>query len=1356
MKAVEQFCGQGRGYSRSITLRNRLIPVGKTQENLEKMKMLEEDFARAKAYVEVKKIIDDFHRGFIEDVLSKTNLDWKDLYEKIDSFQRETDKAQKAKIKKDLQTVQVKMRKEVVKKFKDDKRFDSLFKKELLSDLLPEIIKSAPENEISDKQAALAVFDKFSTYFKGFHENRKNMYSEEEKATAISYRIVNENFPKFYANVKVFGYLQKNFPKIISDTEDSLSEFLKGKKLADIFNSESFNSVLCQSGIDFYNTVIGGIAGEAGSEKVQGLNEKINLARQQLPDEEKSKLRGKMVVLYKQILSDRETASFIPVGFENKDEVYKTLQDFKDNTVKKCVEVIRETFKNPDNFDLSKIYVPAKELTAFSLSIFGRWNILNEGLFAIEEEKSKKALSEKQTEKLVNEIAKKDYSLSELQTAYEKYLEKNPSEKDEIELNLSVKKYFELTELRKIDNSTEKECVNVLSKLDELWSKIDFENPKNLQQEKESATPIKNYLDEVQNLYHFLKLVDYRGEEERDSEFYSKLTEILNLLGEIVPLYNKVRNFVTKKPGEVKKIKLNFDCPTLADGWDENKESSNDAIILRKNGKYYLGIFNPKDKPKFQNEECKDENCYEKMVYKQFDAMKQIPKCSTQTKSVNKHFSSGSNENMILNDKKSFIKDLTITREIWFLNNFVWNGKEFTKKTGNDDKRFKKFQIGYYKETGDIDGYKDALSKWIDFCKDFLLSYKSSAIYDYSFRTSNEYETLDEFYNYLNLICYKISFQNVKESHIDSLIDSGKLYLFQIYNKDFAEKSIGKKNLHTLYWENLFSEENIKDVCLKLNGEAELFWRPANKELEEIKHEKGSVLVNRTTSDGNSIPEDIYQEIYQFKNNMVKEISDEAKDWLNNKNVVCKEAKHEIVKDRHFMQNTYLFHCPITMNFKAPEITGKKFNTNVMEVLKANPDVKIIGLDRGERHLIYLSLINQKGEIELQKTLNLVDQVRNDKTVKVNYQEKLVQKEGDRDKARKNWQTIGNIKELKEGYLSNVVHEIAKLMVEHNAIVVMEELNFGFKRGRFPVERQVYQKFENMLIEKLNYLVFKDRDVTEPGGVLNAYQLADKSANVSDVGKQCGWIFYIPASYTSKIDPKTGFANLLDMKNLTNVAKKREFFSNFKDIHFDSDSDMFAFTFDYQSFGGKGAVEMAQTEWTVCSNGNRIFYDSKKHSTEEINVSEKLKELFETNNIAYKTENNICDSIMEIGADLKEGERPSKETADFWDKLLWYFKLILQMRNSVPNSEVDYLVSPVKAKDGTFYDSREEFKLGKDENGKWISKLPVDADANGAYHIALKGLYLLHNDFNLNDNGLIENISNSDWFHFVQKKEYLN
>ena len=1288
MNVIENFCGKENGYSKSITLRNRLIPIGRTQENLEKLDMLSNDRKRAASYQEVKKLIDEFHRSFIQDVLSNANFEWGPLYDEFDLYQSKTDKSEKAKIKPDLQKIQILMRSKIVKKFTSDERFKKLFAKELLSELLPEIIKSADPTTISNKEEALKSFDKFSTYFTGFHENRKNLYSEEEKSTAISYRIVNENFPKFYSNVKLFEKLEKEFPSIISDTEESLKTILNGKKLKDIFNPDAFNECLTQTGIDFYNTIIGGVSGEAGTQKIQGFNEKINLTRQQLPDTEKNKLRGKMVVLFKQILSDRETASFIPVGFENNEEVYESIKTFKKEVVDEVIKLANETFVSPNDYNISEIFVPAKNLTAFSLSIFGHWSILSEGLFYLEEEKNKKALTETQIEKIRKEIAKKDYSLSELQEAYEKYCERNDEQ-----VCITVKKYFSLMELQQVENTKEKADVMLLSKLNTAYAKIDFEEQKNLQQEKNAATPIKEFLDEVQNLYHYLKLVDYRGEEEKDTSFYSKFDEIIEKLEGITALYNKVRNFVTKKPGEVKKFKLNFDCPTLANGWDENKESANDAILLRKDGKYYLGIFNPKDKPKFPKEEYSNEDFYEKMIYKLLPGPnKMLPKVFFSTKG-----------------QETFLppKDLLLG-----------------------------YEEGKHKKGDTFD--KDFMKKLIDWDKAALNIHEDWKHFDFKFSPTESYKDMSDFYKEVELQGYKITFQKISSSKIDSLVDSGKLFLFQIYNKDFAEKSSGKKNLHTLYWENLFSEENLKDICLKLNGEAELFYRPANENIKIVKHEKGSVLVNRTTTDEKSIPEEIYQEIYQFKNNMISEISKEAKELLDSGTVVCKEAKHEITKDKHFTEATYLFHCPITMNFKAPEITGKKFNSHVIEALINNPDVKIIGLDRGERHLIYLSLINQKGEIELQKTLNLVEQVRNDKTVKVNYQEKLVQKEGDRDKARKNWQTIGNIKELKEGYLSNIIHEIAELMVKNNAIVVMEDLNLGFKRGRFAVERQVYQKFENMLIEKLNYLVFKDKAVTEPGGVLNAYQLTDKSANVSDVYKQCGWLFYIPAAYTSKIDPKTGFANLFNTSGLTNVEKKKEFFDKFEGIRYDSKEDCFVFSVDYSKLGNNADY---LKKWEIYTRGERIAYNRKENKTFTVNPTENLKKKFDEFGVNWHNEENFIDSLQTVQAE--------KTNASFFDELLRSFNSTLQMRNSIPNSEIDYLISPVKAEDGTFFDSREQLALGKN------AKLPIDADANGAYHIALKGLYLLQNDFNRNEKGVIQNISNADWFRFVQKKEYL-
>ena len=258
---------------------------------------------------------------------------------------------------------------------------------------------------------------------------------------------------------------------------------------------------------------------------------------------------------------------------------------------------------------------------------------------------------------------------------------------------------------------------------------------------------------------------------------------------------------------------------------------------------------------------------------------------------------------------------------------------------------------------------------------------------------------------------------------------------------------------------------------------------------------------------------------------------------------------------------------------------------------------------------------------DVKKTKKVEEEVE-----KVNYQEKLVQKEGDRDKARKNWQTIGNIKELKEGYLSNVVHEIAKMMVEHNAIVVMEDLNFRFKRGRFAVERQIYQKFENMLIEKLNYLVFKDKKVTEPGGVLNAYQLTNKSANVSDVYRQCGWLFYIPAAYTSKIDPKTGFANLFITKGLTNVEKKKEFFDKFDSIRYDSKEDCFVFGFDYGKICDNADFKK---KWEVYTKGERLVYNNTERKNISINPTEELKAFFEEiHKDDYKWKNHFIEGFV--------------------------------------------------------------------------------------------------------------------------------
>jgi CRISPR-associated protein Cpf1 len=308
------------------------------------------------------------------------------------------------------------------------------------------------------------------------------------------------------------------------------------------------------------------------------------------------------------------------------------------------------------------------------------------------------------------------------------------------------------------------------------------------------------------------------------------------------------------------------------------------------------------------------------------------------------------------------------------------------------------------------------------------------------------------------------------------------------------------------------------------------------------------------------------------------------------------------------------------MNFKADDIPN--INERVNKFLKKNSNINIIGIDRGERHLLYYTLINRKGKILEQDTLNVI---ANEKQ-KVDYHNLLDKKEGDRATARQEWGVIETIKELKEGYLSQVIHKLTNLMIAKNAVIVMEDLNFGFKRGRHKVEKQIYQKFKKMLIDKLSYRVSKNINANDIGGLLNAFQLANKFESFQKMGKQSGFIFYVPAWNTSKIDPATGFVDFLKPR-YDNLAQAKEFFNKFKSIRFNSKENYFEFAFDYESFTEKAAG--GRTKWTVCTtNEDRYTWNrtlnNNRGGQEKYNITERLILLFSEKNIESAHSTQLC------------------------------------------------------------------------------------------------------------------------------------
>ena len=1250
MKDLKQFIGI---YPVSKTLRFELRPVGKTQEWIEKNKVLESDEQKAEDYPRVKALIDDYHKVCIRESLKGVHFDWCPLKNAIEVNRKDNNDD----TKKALEKEQEKMRKQIAVALKNFRHYNELTAptpQKLIDNVFPDIYDDE----------ALKSFNRFAIYFRGFQENRNNIYSSDAISTGVPYRLVHDNFPKFLADIEVYENIKATCPEVINQVATELQPFLEGVMIDDIFTLDFYNSLLTQDGMDFFNQVLGGVS-EEGKQKYRGINEFSNLYRQQHPELGSKKKALTMIPLFKQILSDRETLSYIPQQIESEQQLTKAINQFyfyitsyeKNGQTVNILSELSTLIDNVGNCNPNGIFLSAKSITDVSQKVFGHWSIIGEKLQELAISKFGSIEVAKNKKKIDSYLAKDAFSLSEL-----------PFD-DEHKLS----DYF--VTLPQTVNNIHSYWLQYKEWCKGESNQLFLNNP-------DGTEIVKNLLDALMDVLHRCSVLLAPEEYDVDKDFYNEFIPLYAEFGNIIFIYNRVRDFLTKKPSHVKKFKLNFGVPSLGDGWDLNKEKDNKAIILFKDGLSYLGITNAKNQPKMLGNSLSDSESYSKMIYKFLPGPnKMLPKVFFSKKGLETF----SPSRLILD---------------------IYESGSFKKGSP---------QFSLVNLHALIDFYKDAISKHEDWSK-----------FGFKFSPTASYEDISSFFKEISNQSYMIRFTNISEHQVNEWIENGQLYLFQLYNKDYAEGAHGRKNLHTLYWENLFSPENLKNLVLKLNGQAELFYRPQSIK-KPVTHKMGSKMLNRRDKSGMPIPESIYRSLYQYFNGRKSEteLTEAEKAYINQ--VVVKDVTHEITKDRRYTKPEFFFHVPITFNLNAD--SNDYINEKVQEYLKDNPDVNIIGIDRGERHLIYLTLVNQKGEILKQKTFNVVGDY--------NYQAKLVQREQERDEARKSWQSVGKIKDLKEGFLSAVIHEIAKMMIEYNAIVVLEDLNFGFKRGRFKVERQVYQKFEKMLIDKLNYLSFKGCKADEEGGILRGYQLAQQFTSFQRLGKQSGFLFYIPAAYTSKIDPVTGFVNHFNFNDITNAEKRKEFFMKMERIEM-RNGDI-EFEFDYRKF--KTYQTDFKNVWTVSTYGKRIVMQPDEMGykiMKNFYPTQQIIQAFKNKGISLKegTDIKALLSTMEVNA----------ANASFYSALFFAFQKTLQMRNSNAATEEDYILSPVAA-DGNHFNSMDEANKGRDANGNWISKLPVDADANGAYHIALKGIYLLMNP-------QTKKIENEKWLQFMVEKPY--
>jgi len=520
---------------------------------------------------------------------------------------------------------------------------------------------------------------------------------------------------------------------------------------------------------------------------------------------------------------------------------------------------------------------------------------------------------------------------------------------------------------------------------------------------------------------------------------------------------------------------------------------------------------------------------------------------------------------------------------------------------------------------------------------------------------------------------YVCEFCPVNSKIINENIENGNIYLFEI--------KCNPNKIQWNYWKNILSENSPHQLA----GQGKIFYRPAGL---EKKVKKGY----------------------------------EGKSW--------------VIKNKRYTEEKFLYHQATKRNYKSPSYS--KITSLVNKSVAGNKNQLFLGIDRGEKHLAYYSLVNLKGEILEQDTLNLpfakpikTEKWFEDKNKSENDKDRWYKKEveckdyndlldaraSNRDMARKNWTTIGNIKDLKDGYISQIVRKIVDLAIynggrrekgfrETPAFIVLENLNIGFKRGRQKIEKSVYQKLELALAKKLNFLVGKNAKDGEISSVQNALQLTPPVANFSDIEKanQFGIMLYTRAAYTSQTDPLTGWRKTIYLKRGSKNYIKDQIIGNkkekiepaFSEIGFDGKD--YYFIYKDKKIG---------KTWTLFSGhkGKKLDRFCSKNS--------KGVWAPEAQDV-----NGILDGVFDDKFNKKKsllGQIKSGAEITDWESLRFAIDLIQQIRNSgLAECDNDFILSPVRDEKGNHFDSREV----KNE------KLPINGDANGAFNIARKGIIM--------------------------------
>ena len=358
------------------TLRFELKPQGDTLKNFMES-IYDEDKDLYDSSFEAKEVMNKYYLKVLDKILSEISVDWKDLYSAL--LNRE-----KKEIEEKIKLLQKEIEKIFLKhtEIKDKDKKVSIFSGRFI-----EKIKESPDFNEDDKRK-VEKFNKKTTYFTTYFKNRENIFKVEGKGASAIYRII-DNFKKYSKNVELYEKLKKDEKIMKYLNENKFDE----KTMDNLFDVSKYNSYLKQVDIEKYNTLLSGYSKEIG-EKVKGLYELINEINQ--------KYKYKLNVfnsLYKQILTEEDTKSFVDEILSTPESVIKIIDDFIDSISMDNIEELKEEFLKISLENFEGIYISTKKLNEISNRKLGDYNSIN---MLIEQSLTEKGILSKKEIKKIN------------------------------------------------------------------------------------------------------------------------------------------------------------------------------------------------------------------------------------------------------------------------------------------------------------------------------------------------------------------------------------------------------------------------------------------------------------------------------------------------------------------------------------------------------------------------------------------------------------------------------------------------------------------------------------------------------------------------------------------------------------------------------------------------------------------------------------------------------------------------------------------------------------------------------------------------------------------------------------------